>query len=237
MTITIKGNIITKIIQNEDVVDSRTISNTWTSSGLWNIERSMRDGYVIPIKSITGILSTGATVKASGFTFENSLNSIEIFYGTLPNGTFNTLCLNGEYEGNTTPLSEKELEPPLTVPSGFSLAVEWQNTLSGPSDYFDIFYNSIWTCQVNGTSIAPNSMGFVHSGGTLLRPLYLSGVEGLFVYVVYNGSIVDSNAYNNIATIQIRKNANTLISSTITPVDKPSEAEFYVTHRNTVTAG
>jgi len=183
----------------------------------------------------------GAMADEGGsfFTYSvvnNSIGIVEASFHTLD--VYATLALF-YYDGATyTKLNEYVLPTPIDRPPGFTLEVDWRHTLNA-THLTDYCKNTLMNCLDESSVLAINTMGIVHSAGTALIALYEKSVSSIpldTVWVVsFKASYPATTGYSNISTIQLYDDIGSLcLFHTISPFDKPSEAELIIEFRNTI---
>jgi len=162
----------------------------------------------------------------------NNVRRFEASFWTL--GDYDIFYL---LDNDNDPYAEYDAVPDIERPSGFTLELSWEHTLNA-SDFDGLILDGIWDRMIN-TGLGPlafESIGIVHSTGTAWEDVSISTLEVNNRYVVvYSGSYPTGVAYSNISTIRILETVtSSYITSTVTPFDKPTDAELLIDLRVTI---
>ena len=128
--------------------------------------------------------------------------------------------------------------PNLTIPTGFSLRVEWTIWFTGEG-YTSTCLNSIAWHLVNTTDnslFTPNSIKTIHAGGSSIIPVTEKEhiyQENVAYVAAFKGSMGTGSQLTDISTLELYRNAVKYVYSTVSPFTKPSEAELVIEFRNT----
>jgi len=217
-------------------VQAKTKSKTWLQLGARNISCLLTNRK--PLYSLGSIEAMlGISSERRAFTVYAPANEVRRF-----EASFSALSGYDAFylEQNVSGGDYAQYIPANTIdrPSGFTLELAWEHTLNA-QDFGSSILNGIWDrlCDVTLGSLNFNSMGLVHSTGTAWRDIDIVGEQRIgdrFV-VYYKSTYPVDVSYSNIGTIQVKESVtNDFISATISPFNKPSEAELIVELRVTI---
>lgn len=238
------NGIVKLYLNNKEILEEH---NTWTTWGFYRVQNLLLgagdglSGAAGTIRHITGSNSEGyfgyldsnfvKTVTANVLKAEG-----ETFCST--GFTLSTLDLSGGITDATLIFwSTLPISPPLTIPSGWTLRVEWSNTFTG-TDYSATYLNRICN-QLNASTVnstfPPYSISIVHSTGETYSPISetIGSSDVGKSIAIYKGSFI-TGALTNIGTIRTYRDVQ-YSSSAISLFNKPADVELHIEHRNTIT--
>lgn len=184
--------------------------------------------YVTAGPSTVNMTTTAKTPSNNTLTISgNVVGAISQLTGFMIYGMYNSV----EY-----PLARFNFSA-VDIPSGWTVSVDWSIVFSSGFGIDSALLNTIPYALVNVTdnsTTGANSLALIYNGGTVVFPItqISYNIDNSTTYnngtVTWLGEVTDSNVYNTISTLELRRNSTRYSYATITPFDKGSDQQLFV---------